>query len=114
MRGSGSMKNVYIGNLPYDITDDGLSQLFSEYGEVSAVKVVKDARSGKSKGFAFVEMGSGAEKAIEALDGKELQGRTLRVAEAHGGGAESKRGFLAGDSGNRTGGFRAGRGDPNR
>jgi len=69
---------VYVGNFKYDITDEQLEQLFAEYGQVVQVNVIGN------KGFGFVEMSSNeeAEKAKEALDGKEFEGRTLRVDEA--------------------------------
>ena len=77
------MKNIYVGNISYATTEEQLTQLFGGYGAVHSAKVVKDNRSGRSKGFAFVEMEDGAEAAIEAINGTELEGRTLRVAEAH-------------------------------
>lgn len=83
------MKNIYVGNISYQTTESGLSKLFGSYGTVGVVKIVKDNRSGKSKGFAFVEMESGADEAVQALNGQEYDGRTLRVAEAHGKGESS-------------------------
>lgn len=73
--------NIYVGNLSFQMTDDQLSELFSEFGEVSSAKVVMDKMSGRSKGFAFVEMPDDAagEKAIAALNGKDSLGRALRV-----------------------------------
>ena len=76
--------NIYVGNLPYQITEDELRTAFEEYGEVASVKIIIDRETGRSKGFAFVEMNDDAQggSAIEELDGAELLGRTLRVNEA--------------------------------
>lgn len=77
-------KKLYVGNLAYESTEEDLRQLFSEFGEISSVNVITDRFSGKSKGFAFVEMPNDAEaeKAIAGGNGKELGGRTIRVSEA--------------------------------
>jgi RNA recognition motif-containing protein len=77
-------KNLYVGNLPYSVTDDQLEQLFGEYGTVQAVQVIMDRDTGRPRGFAFVEMGSDAEAkaAIDGLNLKELDGRALTVNEA--------------------------------
>ena len=76
--------NIYVGNLPYSIRDDELSNLFSEFGSVKSANVIMDRASGKSKGFGFVEMDDNeeAEKAIQSLNGKDISGRELRVNEA--------------------------------
>ena len=76
--------NVYVGNLNYDLSEDDLKQAFEEFGEVTSAKIISDRYSGRSKGFGFVEMSSDdeAKAAIEALSGKELNGRTLVVNEA--------------------------------
>ena len=73
--------NIYVGNLPYKMRDDDLGKLFSAYGAVSESKVVIDKVSGRSKGFGFVEMPNQAEgdEAIKQLDGKELEGRNIKV-----------------------------------
>ncbi|MEO1927946.1 MAG: RNA-binding protein [Nautiliaceae bacterium] len=76
------MKTIYVGNINYQATEEDLKPLFSEYGEVLSVKIINDRETGRSKGFGFIEMESGAETAIEELDGKEFQGRRLRVNEA--------------------------------
>jgi len=76
------MKTIYVGNINYQATEEDLKNVFSEYGEVNSVKIINDRETGRSKGFGFVEMESGAEKAIEELDGQEFQGRRLRVNEA--------------------------------
>ena len=77
-------KKLYVGNLPYSATDASLNELFSRYGEVLSAKVITDADSGRSKGFAFVEMSNtdDAQKAIEQLDNTELEGRNIKVNEA--------------------------------
>jgi len=76
--------NIYVGNLNYAATEDGIRAAFQEFGEVTSVKIVEDRETGRSRGFGFVEMANDeeAKKAIEALDGKELDGRALRVNEA--------------------------------
>ena len=76
------MKTIYVGNINYQATKEDLKNLFSKYGKVISVKIINDRETGRSKGFGFVEMENGAEKAIEELDGKEFQGRRLRVNEA--------------------------------
>ena len=75
---------IYVGNLSYDATDSELNAVFSEFGEVSSANVIKDKRSGVSKGFGFVEMpnDSEANEAIKALDDSPLQGRNIRVNQA--------------------------------
>ena len=77
-------KKVYCGNLSYDTTDDSLRQAFAEYGEVASVNIITDRYSGRSKGFGFVEMTTdeAAQEAISALNGKVLDGREIKVAEA--------------------------------
>jgi len=76
--------NIYVGNLSYGITGDGLNAVFSEFGEVSSANIIKDKRSGRSKGYGFVEMpnDSEANEAIKALDESPLQGRNIRVNQA--------------------------------
>ena len=74
---------IYVGNLPYSVTGDQLSQLFSPFGEVADVHVITDRQTGRPKGFAFVEMDdAGAQKAISQLNGTELDDRTITVNEA--------------------------------
>jgi RNA recognition motif-containing protein len=77
-------KKLYIGNLSFDMTDEGLGKAFSEFGEIISAVVVKESISGRSKGFGFVEFAKeeSARKAKESMDGKELDGRALRVDEA--------------------------------
>ena len=76
--------NMYIGNLAHDVTEDDLKNAFSEFGEVSSVKIIIDKFSGRSKGFGFVEMPSNSEadKAIKALNGKAFNGRSIKVNQA--------------------------------
>ena len=76
--------NIYVGNLSFDTTDEDLRQAFEAFGQVTSASVIKDRDSGRSRGFGFVEMPEQeeAQKAIEGLNGKELQGRPLNVNEA--------------------------------
>ena len=76
--------NIYVGNLSYKINDRELEEVFSKFGAVKSAKVIMDRETGKSKGFGFIEMEDSAAgtKAIEALNGNENEGRTLRVNEA--------------------------------
>ncbi len=77
------MITIYVGNLKFQTTEEELSTLFEQYGEVHNVKLIKDRQTGRPKGFGFVEMDdSVAASAIEALDGIEFGGRTIRVNEA--------------------------------
>jgi RNA recognition motif-containing protein len=77
-------KNVYVGNLNYDTTEDTLRTLFAEFGEVDSVRLITDRYTGRSKGFAFVDMTTeqAAQEAIEALNGKQVDGREIRVDNA--------------------------------
>ena len=72
---------LYVGNLPYSVNDDGLKELFAASGEVTEAKVITDKFSGRSKGFGFVTMkdDATAEKAIKEIDGKEIEGRAMKV-----------------------------------
>ena len=76
--------NIYAGNLSYDVTEEDLRQAFESFGQISAVRVITDRDSGRSKGFGFVEMPNDteAQAAINGLNGQDLQGRTLKVNEA--------------------------------
>ena len=74
---------LYVGNLSYNTTDSTLNDLFSPYGQVESARVITDRDSGTSKGFGFVEMSnSDAQKAMGALNGREIDGRAIRVNEA--------------------------------
>jgi len=75
-------KKLYVGNLSFDATEDELRQAFGQYGTVNSAQIVMDRESGRSRGFAFVEMADGADEAIAALNGAQLGGRTLTVNEA--------------------------------
>ena len=105
---------LYVGNLAYSMTSDGLEQLFSEFGEVRSAQVIQDRDTGRSKGFGFVEMGdsNAANEAINGLHDKEIDGRRLTVNEARpredrGGGG---RGGYGGGGGGYGGGRRGGGG----
>ena len=90
------MKNIFVGNLSFDTTEDSIRPMFAGYGNVTRVKVMTDRDTGRSRGFAFVEMTDDAEaaRAIAALSGSNVDGRTLTVNEArpkvHAGGAWGK------------------------
>ncbi|MFZ5812548.1 MAG: RNA recognition motif domain-containing protein [Thermodesulfobacteriota bacterium] len=77
-------KNIYVGNLPFRASEDNVRDLFAQYGAVSSVKLISDRETGKPRGFGFVEMDDDAEAdaAIEALNGKDYEGRSLKVNEA--------------------------------
>jgi len=98
--------NLYVGGLPYSVTEGQLREIFSAHGTVESARVITDKFTGQSKGFGFVEMSSGgeAQKAIEALNGTQLDGRTLTVNEARP--QEKRSGF--------GGGGRGGEGRQNR
>ena len=76
--------DIYVGNLPYSVTDGELQDLFAQFGEVTSARVISDRETGRAKGFGFVEMRDSAEanKAIEALNGTDMNGRALRVNES--------------------------------
>ncbi len=76
--------NIYVGNLPREVTEDDLLEAFKEFGQVESVKIITERGSGQSRGFGFVEMPAEAEaqSAINGLNGKELKGETLNVNEA--------------------------------
>ncbi len=76
--------NIYLGQLPYNVNEDELREIFSEYGEIASMNLVKDRFSGQSKGFGFIEMpnNSEADKAIKALNKSMLKGREIKVNQA--------------------------------
>ena len=76
------MTNIYVGNLPWNTTEDELRQAFAAYGDVSSAKIITDRETGRSRGFGFVEMESGGQEAIESMDGSVMGGRNLKVNEA--------------------------------
>ncbi len=76
--------NIYVGNLPYSVSEDDLKNVFGEFGDVENVSIITDKYSGRSKGFGFVEMPNDAEasEAISSLNESDLKGRNMRVNEA--------------------------------
>lgn len=104
-------KKLYIGNLSYNVDEQSLSDLFSQFGQVESARIITDRDSGRSKGFAFVEMSSDTEAttAIEKLHGTDFSGRNLNVSEAkpmeprgdRGGNGGGRRSF-GGNSGGRS------------
>jgi RNA recognition motif-containing protein len=108
-------KRLYVGNLPFSTTESELREVFSRHGSVESVKLITDRETGRSRGFAFVEMdANGAGEAIRALDGTEMGGRSLRVNEAQersgGGGGGGGRGPRGGGYGGGGGGYGGGGG----
>ncbi len=75
-------KKIYVGNLPFSATEDQIQQLFAAHGTVESVALITDRETGRPRGFGFVEMSTGAAEAIQSLDGKDLDGRNLKVNEA--------------------------------
>lgn len=106
---------IYVGNLAYATRDEGLKAAFSAFGEVTAVRVVTDRMTGRSKGFGFVTMpdSAQAQAAIDALNGRELDGRTVRVNESQPKPRE-ERGERRDGFGGGRGGFRGGDRGPRR
>ena len=101
--------NIYVGNLPKTTTEEAVRKVFEEYGEVAEVKLIKDQYSGELRGFGFVEMPSksDAQKAIQEVDGTELEGNTLIVNEARrredrSGGRQRGGGRRGGGGGSRS------------
>ena len=103
---------LYVANIPFKVTEESVRGLFAEIGEVVSCNLVTDTRTGKSKGFAFVTLASEeeAQKAIEALNGTLLLGRTLSVSEAHTQEPRERRDLDAGNE--RTQGKKKGRKRP--
>ena len=75
-------KKLYVGNLPFETTESDLKDLFSQAGSVETVRLITDRDTGRSKGFGFVEMQEGADKAIAEMNGRDFNGRALTVNEA--------------------------------
>lgn len=75
-------KKIFVGNLPFSATEDEVRALFEKFGDVESVNLVTDRETGRPRGFGFVEMSSGADEAIQAIDKTQLGGRTLNVNEA--------------------------------
>jgi cold-inducible RNA-binding protein len=103
-------KNLYVGNMAFSTTEDQLREVFSQYGTVTKVQLIMDRETGRPRGFAFVEMSDGGDQAIAALNGQQLDGRTLTVNEAKpredrgGGGGGRSGGGGYGGGGGRSGG----------
>ena len=97
---------LYVGGLPYSVTEGRLEEIFAEHGTVQSARVISDKFTGQSRGFGFVEMASGeeAQKAIEALNGTQLDGRTLVINEARPQEERPGTGGGGGGGGNRRGG----------
>ena len=109
------MKNIFVGNLDFNTSEDELRRAFEPYGQVDRVSILTDRDTGRSRGFGFVEMSNSEEgdKAITALNGSQIGGRTVNVNEARpkperggGGGGGGGRGGRGGDRGDRGGGRR--------
>jgi RNA recognition motif-containing protein len=109
-------KKLYVGNLPYSVTDSELQQMFATHGTVTSAQVIMDRDTGRSKGFGFVEMANDteAQTAIDALNGQQMGGRPLTVNEARpkegGGGGRGGYGGGGGGRGGYGGGGGGGRG----
>ena len=105
--------NIYVGNLSNEVTEDDLKKVFEEFGQVESVNVIKDRFSGQSRGFAFVEMPNKNEAltALKEADGKDLNGRSIKVNEARGRATSNRRG---GGPRGGFGGGRSSRGDSGR
>src|SRR5262252_7871820 len=105
-------RKIYVGNLPYGVSDSDLQQMFEAHGTVQSAQVIMDRETGRSKGFGFVEMGTDqeAQAAIAAMNGKEVDGRNLTVNEARPredrGGGGGRGGFGGGGRGGYGGGRR--------
>src|SRR3954466_8556008 len=113
-------KKLYVGNLAYSVGDSELQQIFEAHGSVQSAQVIMDRDTGRSKGFGFVEMSNDqeAQAAISALNGRDLEGRSLPVNEARpreegggggrGGGGGGRGGYGGGGGGGRGGGYGGG------
>ena len=114
------MKNIYVGNLPFETTQSQLEELFAPFGQIQSARIVMDRETGRSRGFAFVQMAqdSDAEQAISALNEKDFNGKRLRINEARpreerprsGGGFGGGRGGFGGPRGGNGGGYNRDRG----
>jgi len=103
------VKNIFVGNLSFNTSEDDLRQAFQAYGQVDRVSILTDRDTGRSRGFGFVEMANNedGEKAIAALNGSQLGGRTINVNEAR---PKTERAAGGGGGGGRDRGDRGGRG----
>lgn len=106
------MKNIFVGNLHFDVREETIRPLFEQYGAVERVSIVMDRDTGRSRGFAFVEMTDSeeAERAIAALNGMTLEGRALNINEARPRADQGRGGFGGGGGGG--GNFRGGKSGP--
>jgi RNA recognition motif-containing protein len=105
--------NLYVGNMAFSTTEETLRQAFSQFGTVTKVQLIMDRETGRPRGFAFVEMSDGGEQAIAALNGTQLDGRSLAVNEARpreGGGGGGRTGGYGGGGGGGRGGYGGGGG----
>ena len=99
--------NLYVGNMSFSTTEDTLREAFGQHGTVTKVQIIMDRETGRPRGFAFVEMADGADAAVQALNGAQLDGRTLTVNEAR---PREDRGPRGGGGGGGYGGGGGGRG----
>jgi RNA recognition motif-containing protein len=101
-------RKLYVGNLAFGVSDSDLQQMFGAHGTVQSAQVIMDRDTGRSKGFGFVEMGSDqeAQAAIQALNGREAEGRALKVNEAR---PKTEGGARGGYAGGSRGGYGGGR-----
>lgn len=115
-----NMKNIYVGNLPFETTQSQLEELFAPFGQIKSARIVMDRETGRSRGFAFVQMAqdSDADQAISALNETDFNGKRLRVNEARpreerprtGGGFGGSRGGYGSPRSGNGGGYRGGNG----
>jgi RNA recognition motif-containing protein len=105
------MKNLFVGNMSFQTTESELTELFKPFGQITRIRVVMDRETGRARGFAFVEMPNDEEasKAVAALDGKSVGGRSIKVNEARPKG-ESTAPKFGGPGGRNGGGYGGGRG----
>jgi RNA recognition motif-containing protein len=93
--------NLYVSNLGFTVTDDALRSLFAKYGDVTSAKVIMDRETGRSRGFAFVEMADkAAQEAMKDLEGKQIEGRAISVSEARPK-SDNRNGSFSRDKGSR-------------
>src|SRR4051812_34635706 len=111
LSGGREVKNIFVGNLNFNATEEGVRSLFERYGAVNSARIMTDRDTGRSRGFAFVEMENEteADQAINALNGYQMDGRSLNVNEAR---PKPERGFGAGGGGGRGFGGGGGGGRP--
>jgi RNA recognition motif-containing protein len=107
-------KKLYVGNLPFSATEEGLSSTFAQFGTIESVRIITDRDTGRSKGFGFVEMSTDeeAQNAINSLNGRDYEGRQMNVSEAKPQAPRENRGGGGGRGGfgGSRGGFSGGRG----